>query len=364
MRTRQLLALSLSLVIAATAAAGAQDPVRLPGMVVKAAPPPPGPKLFAGIVRDTDATPLEGVEIIIPELGKRVLSNADGMFRFTDMPSGDWEMRARKLGYAQQVRDFKVEKQGGSGEFELVPWPRVMPPVVTSAARGGLSGRVADTSFAPVAGARVSVTTKALRAETDSNGAFFLPAPPGSWMVIIRKPGYADRIASVTIPSDSGRHLSTMLMPATSLPVRERHNVDDLESRQIWRDKMKQPFYTHEDIEKLGITWIYDLIRMSGGDQYSTDCAVVINGGPATRLLNTLTVDEVESVEVYGANRFERPRSMASPRGRGRNPLPPAVTRASDAVAARVPITNTEAAAFQNQGVSKYCPGAVYVWLR
>jgi hypothetical protein len=361
MRTTRFGALSL-LILCATPAA-AQDPVRLPGMVVKAAPPPPGPKIFAGIVRDTDETPLEGVEIIIPGLRKRVLSNADGTFRFTDMPIGGFEMRARKLGYAQQVRDFTVDKQGGSGAFELVPWPHTMPPVVTSAARGGLSGRVADTSFAPVADALVSVTTKALRTQTDSNGAFFLPAPPGSWMVIIRKPGYADRVASVTIPSDSGRHLSTMLLPAHSIPVKERHNVDDLEARQIWHDKLKQPFYTHEDIEKLGITWIYDLVRMSGGDQYSADCSVVIDGGPATRSLSTLTVDEVESVEVYGANRFERPLSMASPRGRGRN-LPPAVTKQTDAIAARVPITNANVAAFQNQGVSKYCPGAVYVWLR
>src|SRR5689334_9983141 len=68
--------------------AAAQDPVRLPGVSVRAAPPAPGPKLFAGIVRDTEATPLEGVEITIPELQRRVLSNADGTFRFGDMPKG------------------------------------------------------------------------------------------------------------------------------------------------------------------------------------------------------------------------------------------------------------------------------------
>jgi hypothetical protein len=171
-----------------------------------------------------------------------------------------------------------------------------------------------------------------------------------------------------------------MLLPAQALPTREIHNVDDLETRQAWHSQLYEPFYTHEDIEKLGITWIEDLVRMAGIAQFSSDCSVIINGGPATRELNTLTVDDVESVEVYGVERFKlnpeaainearlraaalgRPGPAAAPR-RG-TAIPSRPQTASAATAARVPITNADKAKFENQGTAKICPGAVYVWLR
>src|SRR4249919_451275 len=117
--TRQFITAPALLLLLAAPAVG-QDPVRLPGVRVTAAPPLPGPKIFAGVVRDTETTPLEGVEIIIPDLQRRVMSKADGSFRFTDMPKGNFQMRARKIGYAPQVRSFKMEGEGGAGAFELV----------------------------------------------------------------------------------------------------------------------------------------------------------------------------------------------------------------------------------------------------
>ncbi|MEO7457963.1 MAG: carboxypeptidase-like regulatory domain-containing protein [Gemmatimonadaceae bacterium] len=344
----------MAALLVAPIAAMAQDPVRLPGVVVKAKPNPPGPKLFAGTVKDTLANPLEGVEVTIPRLQKRVFTKDDGTFRFDDVKPGKYSMRARKVGYAPQVRDFEVEEEGGTGEFELMPVARALPAVVTSAARGGLSGVVADTGYNTVAGAMVSVLGKSMSTLTDSSGGFFLPAPPGSYMVSIRKDGFAEKVASVRIPADSGRHMRAMLGPWRPIPVKEAWNIADLASRQAWRNKQTMPFYTREEIQKLGVVWIYDLVRMAGSDQYSNDCQVVVNGGPTYMDLATLTVDDVESVEVYQTARVGRPRSMQT----GMPRITPARPSRGETL---VPLSNTSEAAFQN--LTRNCP-TVYVWLR
>lgn len=342
------------LAVGAPAVASAQDPVRLPGVVVKAKPAPPGAKLFVGTVKDTLANPLEGVEVTIPGLKKRVFSTADGTFRFDEVKAGKHSMRARKVGYAPQVREFEVEVNGGTGEFELMPIARALPAVIASAVRGGLSGVVADTGYTPVPGAEVTVMGKSLRALTDSSGGFFIPAPPGSYMVSILKNGYSTKLASVRIPSDSGRHLTAMLGPAREIPVREAWNIADLASRQAWRNRQTMPFYTREEIQKLGIVWIYDLVRMAGSDQYSEDCAVVVNGGPTWVSLSTLTVDDVESIEVYNTARVRGPSSR-------RTGIRPIVRDRPLRGEGMVPMSNTDKADFEN--LTRNCP-TVYAWLR
>src|SRR5207247_2057550 len=106
------------------------------------------------VVRDTMDLQLEGVEITIPALKKRVLTKPDGSFILTDLPKGKYEIRARKIGYGPQVREVKINNDSSSMKpFELVPIPRALPAVVTSSARLGLSGVVADTAFAGLPGA-------------------------------------------------------------------------------------------------------------------------------------------------------------------------------------------------------------------
>ncbi len=341
-------------------AVGAQEPVRLPGVVISAERTPPGPKLFVGVVKDTLALTLEGVEVSIPELKKRTLTKDDGTFRFDGVSRGKYSVRARKFGYAPQVREFTIGKDGGLGEFELMPLARALPPIVSSAARGGLSGTIADTSYAAVPGATVMIKSKALHIETDSLGAFFLPAPPGQYIVSIRKEGYTTKVATVTIPEDSGRHLAVALMPAVDVPVRERNNVADFEDRQTWRNKLFQPFFTHEDLQAMGIEWIHDVLNIGGGEQYDADCEVIVNGGPKSIDVSKLTIDDVEAVEVYGSRRFQ-PVAVGSMVVKSIGKAPTVRRSAPNNTARPLPITNANEAGWANVG--KRCPIA-YVWLR
>src|SRR3954466_7100446 len=85
-------------------AAPAQDPARLPAVVVKAPVEKPGPNQVAGVVRDTFALPIQGVEISIPSLQRRALSDSAGKFHVADVRPGKYDIRARRVGFAPQIR--------------------------------------------------------------------------------------------------------------------------------------------------------------------------------------------------------------------------------------------------------------------
>jgi hypothetical protein len=342
--------------------ANAQNPVRLPSVAVTAERTPPGPQLLVGIVRDTFGIPLEGVEISIPKLQRRVFTRDDGTFRFEAISRGGYSIRARKVGYAPQIRSFDIGKEGGIGDFELLPLARVLPAVVSSAVRGGLSGIVVDTGYMNVADAEVRLLTKSMSTRTDSTGAFFLAAPFGSHMLSVKKPGFKEAVVSVSIPADSGRNVSLILAPARgTVPVREVWNVIDMGGRLAWRNQLKDVFYTREDMLKLGAEWAYQLVRWGGQASYDDDCSVIVNGGPATATLNALTIDDLEAMEIYGSARAGA-RPMAA--GARQASPPQQYTERAHVANSRInPVANPNADRARSENRGKFCP-LVYVWTR
>ena len=337
----------------------AQDPpTRLPA-IISTATPLPGARIMLGIVRDTAGFPIPGAEVIIPGLAKRLVANGDGVFRFDDVPKGRHTMRARKLGYAPQVREFTVDTAGGIAEFELLPLARALPPVVSSSDRPGISGIVGDTAFESIADVVVRAVGGGLHTISDSSGRFYIPAGGGSHLVRFTKPGYVDKLVSVTFPSDSGRRIMVWMQPLTrDIPLREFHNFDDLGERVSQTKPQNRLIYTHDQLEKFGSEWVYDAVqsaasRFNSREQYSRDCMVIVNGGPSITNLSHLTVDEVESVEIYGAGSDIRrgtpgtvtlgARGRPTPRGQ------PSMSNANRAVI---------------ENGTRACPPAVYVWLR
>jgi hypothetical protein len=299
-------------------------------------------------------------------LQRRTLSKVDGGFLFSDIAPGKYDVRARKMGYAPQVQSLVVDSLGGATLFALVPLPHVLRPIVTTVARGGLSGVVGDTAFNALVGAEVRVLGHDQYAATDSLGTFYIPIRPGSYILSVKQPGFAYRLVSVIIPPDSGQRIRVNLAPATQTPShRQAHNVDDFASRVAWRQAAHSRMYTRAELQGMGIEWVYDAVRMGfaaihlGPDpRIDRDCTVVVNGGPDTTTLAPLTVDDVETVEVYDVATSI---SATSTTPRRNFSTPGAASSVARPMRDPVPLANTEDAAWANR--TKACT-LVYVWLR
>ena len=290
--------LAACFVLGTASALHAQDPAKLPAVVVKATVEKPGARAIAGVVRDTFTLGIDSVEISIPSIQRRVFSDADGRFRLTDVRGGKYAIRARKIRYAPQVRE------------------------------------VVDVK-------------------------------PGQHAVMISHTGYADKLVSVTVPEDSGRHVSVFMPPRDhARSVREAGNIMDLNGRLAWRSPNHSTFYTHQDLARFGWEWMGDAVRhgaiLAGHTgAIGNGCYGILNGGPGSVLVAELTADEVESLEIYPASTMALNLLPNRPSG--------GTTGAGKAGVAQskigAPISNTDEAAFLNLGVHPPCP-TVYVWTR
>jgi hypothetical protein len=315
---------------------------------------------FAGSVIDSAGRPIEGAEVALTDLRRTALSSSTGSFRFDSVPVGQWIVRVRRIGFAAETRSVDVETGGAPVEFRLRASVRTLVPIVTSASRLGLGGTVNDAGGKPVPKARVRVLGSGLETTTDSAGQFWIAAPSGSYMVAVAKPSFAERVAGVTVPPDSGRQVTLWLKPAVRIPVREVWNIEDFRERLAWSQrpsqKMNQSFFTRETLEKEGYEWIYDVVqdawaRMGKQGFVGKECALVVNGGPAIVSLASLLVDDIESIEIYS----QWPKAMAT--------VAAAAPRRGTVPGGQfVEADNTRYAKMKNGGVGRCL--AVYVWLR
>jgi hypothetical protein len=281
--------------------------------------------------------PVDSVEVHIAALQRRTFTSASGAFRFDDVRPGTYDLRARRIGFAPQVRRVSVDKdKGGSARFILLPVPYALPPVVTSSPRGGLSGVVGDTAFNPLPGAGVYAIGSGRRTVADSVGAFFLDVKADRYMVEVTLPGYGRKLLSVTVPRDSGRHITVWMTRSTATSgYRESVALEALRHRFMLRGATAR-FFTREDMGRLAAEWLSQLVVMGSGMPVPDDCEAVLDGW--TRLpVRALTTDELESVEVYPLGslpdvdgrrlRTRPPRSIDSrgTRGSAMGPACPAV---------------------------------------
>ena len=313
-----------ALLVIAGVSARAQDPVRLPGVNVVATADKPGPRLLTGIVVDTGGTIIPGVEVSIPALSRRQFTKNDGTFRFDSVKNGTYKVRARKLGFAPQMHEIEVDSAGGVVAFRLLPIVTTLPAMVSSADKRGLSGTVADMNQHAVEGANVRLLGTGMRATTDADGNFFIPAQAGRYMVGIEHEGYTAKVVGVTVPKDSGRHMNAWLMPSSGPgPRGSTWIVEDLRERQAWTLPRNKVLYTHEDLVRMKIEFVYEAVAMNftkfpvrGYSQFDRGCAVVVNGGPGFAILEELTIDDVESIEIYGPGALGSTTAATKPRAK------------------------------------------------
>ena len=315
-----------------------EETITLPdGRVLK----PAGPGTITGFVADTFANALDSVEIFIASNKLHASAKSDGTFHFEKLRKGSYQISARRFGYFPQVQEVVVGDSGGVVAFALVPRRVALPTVLTSAQRGGLSGVIGDSAYHILEGAEVTLLATAHQAHTDSTGAFFIDAKPGSYMVRVKRAGYRPRLLSVTIPRDSGRRILVGLAPTSRPPSpREETAIFELNERLTRRSVMSK-IYTREDINRMGMTELRQIAAAGAVQRIDEGCLAYINGGPLTMPIWLITAADIESVEIYPPDPSARRR-----------------TYVTTSIERNAPI--------RTQGVSQRvdCPVTVYVWLR
>jgi hypothetical protein len=341
LRLRGIAAIVATLGPAISGRAVAQQPSDRSSIAERSQASPP-PRTIVGTVLDTGGVPIDSVELRIASLQRRTFSDPNGVFRFENVKPGSYDVAARRLGFAPQIRRVTVRNdRGGTIAFALVRVAYVLTPVVTSSPRGGLSGVIGDTAFNLLRGAEVYVIGSGRRARTDSAGAFFLDVKPGSYMVQVTNPGFSRKLLSVTIPKDSGRHITVWIAPSKGRGnPREAHAIEALRTRMLLR-RATARFYSREDLKRHDMAWLTQLVVMGSGMPVADDCDAVIDGLWLRRIYS-LTLDDLESVEVYP------PGSLYSTWGSMRRTTPP---------------TSIDPRGTQPRPVGRRCP-TVFVWTR
>ena len=95
---------------------------------IAAQQPAPG-GIITGVVRDTAARPLAGVDIIVRPGDRRTRTDSTGRFTVGGLSADDYTVRARKLGYAPTTFDVSLRK-AGRADISLV-FERGMPMLDT-----------------------------------------------------------------------------------------------------------------------------------------------------------------------------------------------------------------------------------------
>jgi hypothetical protein len=310
-----------------------------------AASKPPG-RTIVGIITDSSDRAIDSAEVFIPALKRKTEADRTGAFRFRDVKPGKYAVAARRLGYYPQTREVVVTSDsGGVARFSLVPQPRGLPPVVTSAKRGGLSGVVGDTGWAAIKGAEVTVISTTRRAVTDSMGAFHIDLPAGRHMVRVVREGYASQMVSATIPRDSGRRMMVFLRPSTVGPsATEDIAILETEMRLARRNPVYSTLLTREDINKGPWTELSQIAQSAATRPLPPECLAWIDGGPKREYIWAIRASEIEAVEIHRARPVRAEVRTITGGGRA--------------------IGNTRPIFGVSPGRNTDCPDEVFVWLR
>lgn len=296
-------------VLAAAVLAVAALTARAPRALAQApAAPEPVAGTLSGVVVDSTNTPIRDIAVYLYERREQVRTGADGRFRFTDVSKGTYTLSARSVGFIGVTQRLKVSAQGAEVRLKLARLERSLPPVVTTASRGGLAGIIADTALRALRDANVKIVGTALSTKTDSAGRFYLAAKPGSFLLRVDRDGYARQLIGVTIPPNEGREVAIWLTQSEGRdnPLVSA-NLFDFEQRHIRGRRVRYQFFTRDDLTATGATDVMQGAARATSVRPTFDACAYLDGGPATAPLWAVAIGEVEFMEALVPDNSGRP---------------------------------------------------------
>jgi Carboxypeptidase regulatory-like domain len=258
-----------------------------------------GPGTIVGTISDTSLVPLDSVDVFISSPRRQTVS-ASGVFRLDSLRPKQYEVSARRLGYLPQTHTVTVGDSGGVAAFCLAPSTRTLDPIISSAPRSGLSGVIADTALHIIPGAEIAVLGGGGHAVSDSAGIFYVPLRPGRYMVRVKHASFEAKMVSISVPNDSGRKMLVWLAPANrAAKAREEAAARELDFRLDTAGGVWSKIFTREDIDNFPSTELRQLAQAGAVAHVDENCQAIIDGGPYTMPIWSLTAADLEMVEVY-----------------------------------------------------------------
>ena len=267
------------------------------------APRPAGTNTLVGIVTDTLNVPIADIEVFITESRRRTRTRADGLFRFDSLPFGTFTVIARGVGFVGNSFKATVGAKPLSVAIQLIRLERVLPAIITTANRGGLSGIIGDTAYQPLPNVAVGILGGEGSTRTDSLGKFFIPLKPGGYLIKLERPGYERQVLSATIPPTEGRMITAwMRLKSGATNMAAAIALFNMHERLVREGGIAMKTYTHDELVARGLNDLFAVARRSANGTVVDDCQVSVSGESSVPIW-ALTADDVEFVEVYQEHR-------------------------------------------------------------
>lgn len=136
----------------------------------------------------------------------------------------------------------------------------------SNAARGALDGLVTDTTLVPLGGASAWILGTRLEVSSGGNGRFRITQiPSGTYIIVVRRLGYAPLTSTVTIATGDTTRVSFALLPQhvtlEQVTVNAAAAAGPLAEFEFRRALGMGQFMTQAEIEKLNMVGTPDLLR-------------------------------------------------------------------------------------------------------
>ncbi|MBL0939926.1 MAG: carboxypeptidase regulatory-like domain-containing protein [Gemmatimonadaceae bacterium] len=146
-----------------------------------------------------------------------------------------------------------------------------------------IDGLVTDTLLNPLGAADVSVVGTGARVVTGENGRFrMMQVPPGQYLLVVRRIGYAPTSGIIDVPARDTLRLSYTLTRSTYALDTVRTQARRVTMRMLdFENRRRQgvgQFITQEEIERRGSVQTSDFLRYMRGVQVSTNTTQAFGG--------------------------------------------------------------------------------------
>jgi hypothetical protein len=141
-------------------------------------------------------------------------------------------------------------------------------------AQSVIDGVVTDTLLRPLVSADISVVGTAARVVTGENGRFrMLQVPPGQYLIVVRRIGFAPTSGIIDVPDKDTLRLSYTLLRSNNLLDTVRVRGSRVTMRMLDFEKRRQQgqgqVITQEEIERRGSIQSSDFLRYMRGVEVS-----------------------------------------------------------------------------------------------